>query len=90
MWSMSTPYDVSMRRQTTEDGDVTFIRTAMVSSVAAARDCGDIIRSMRVLWNGLWKCQGGQYSTEYSYTVDGAVVAIEASNDYWASMQDDR
>ena len=86
-----TPYTVTLNgREVTEDGDYLFKFTVLAKGFAGVAEYN---ADQKNNYNAepviIWKGAGNGY-LKHTFTryVDGAVVAIEASNDRWASMQD--
>jgi hypothetical protein len=75
-----------IRKETTEDGDIQFTLKVFADSIEGTSDFEKEYKTI-LDWNPL---PDGTFEGEYSYVVEGAVYAIEKSNDYWASMSDDR
>lgn len=84
------------KREDTEDGDYLFTVTVRAKGFAGVR-AYNAERSHFVNRSGIslgtldaWVGAGeGWLKATYSYVVDGAEVAIERSNDAWASAQQD-
>jgi hypothetical protein len=80
----------------TEDGDYVMARIIEVDTPQEARE---ITRTLNdeVTRNGVkahpnirWNGKGGKMVWSHTWVVDQTEVAIERSNDYWASMRYDR
>lgn len=82
------------RNGRTEDGDYIMLRTIEVDSIAEAKEAtrslqDEVTRGgSKAHYDISWKGKGGKLVWTDTYVVDQAEVAIEASNDYWASMRD--
>jgi hypothetical protein len=80
---------------TTEDGDLVMLRTIECDSVAEAKEAtrslqDEVTRSgCKAHYDIKWVGKGGKLVWTDTYVVDATEVAIEASNDYWASMRYD-
>ena len=78
----------------TEDGDVRMVRRIEVDSVAEAREVTKSLeeevdrRGNKAHFDITWVGKGGKLVWEDKWVVDGAEVAIERNNDYYASMRD--
>jgi hypothetical protein len=79
----------------TEDWDFVMARIIEVDTVAEAREVtrnlqDEVTRSgSKAHWDICWFGKGGKLVWTDEYVVDQAEVAIERSNDYWASMRYD-
>lgn len=82
------------RNGRTEDGDYIMVRTIEVSSIAEAKEVtrqlqDEVTRGgSKAHYKITWVGKGGKLVWTDTYVVDATEVAIEASNDYWASMRD--
>lgn len=86
--SNNEPYSFICKREPTEDGDYIFTREIRAFGFAGIREWNSNYAKTPITeWTG---CGDGWLKAHESWLVDGAVVAIEASNDYWASMRDPR
>lgn len=78
-----------------EDGDYVMDRIVEVDTIAEAKEFTrslneEVTRSgSKAHYNIQWVGKGGKLVWTDTYVVDQAEVAIEANNDYWASMRDD-
>lgn len=82
------------RNGRTEDGDYIMLRTIEVDSIVEAKEATKGLQD-EVTRGGSkahyiinWTGKGGKLVWTDTYVVDQVEVAIEASNDAWASMRD--
>ena len=81
------------RNGRTEDGDYIMVRVIEVTSIAEAKEVtrelqDEVTRLGHKAHHDIhWVGKGGKLVWTDTYVVDAAEVAIEASNDYWASMR---
>lgn len=85
--------DYINKTDTTEDGDIEFTRYINCDTFAEAREVTAdlkqlVTRGGSTLYHDVvWTAKGGKLCWSDTYVVDGAEVAIEASNDAWAQRQ---
>lgn len=79
---MINTYIRSNEKNKTEDGDYICVKHFEVDTIAEAREVS------KDYYDLTWTGKGGKMVASYEYVVDAAEVAIERSNDYWASMRD--
>jgi hypothetical protein len=78
-----------------EDGDYIMVRTIECDTIAEAKEAtrglqDEVTRSGCKAHHDIkWSGRGGKLVWTDTYVVDATEVAIEASNDYWASMRYD-
>lgn len=78
-----------------EDGDMMMRRIIEVDTIQEAREMTKTLEDevnrhgSRIHYDIKWVGKGGKLEWEDTWTVDGAEIAIEASNDYYASMRYD-
>jgi hypothetical protein len=73
----------------TEDGDVIMEKVYEATSFDALKEANRFLFENEGKTSVPWTRKNGVWSFVQRYVVDGAEVAIEASNDYWASMRHD-
>lgn len=76
-----------IKQESTEDGDLVITHEVRAKGFKGIKEFSKTYDRFYIeSWTG---CGDGWLKGNFSYLVDGTEIAIEKSNDYWASMKYD-